>query len=64
MTSQLCNSFQASQAAHGADDVTNTNFKSRVDAIGVPKLIQQVPILLLLALALPWIGPYWLGLWL
>ena len=35
MTSQLCHSFQASQAVHGADDVTAGNCLSQVNSIGV-----------------------------
>ena len=35
MTSQLRHNFLASQAVHGADDVTTLHFKSQVNYVGV-----------------------------
>ena len=35
MTSQLCRNFHASQAVHGADDITTPNFKSQVSSMSL-----------------------------
>ena len=38
MTSQLCQNFQASEAVHGAHDITTLHFQTQVTSLSVPKL--------------------------